>query len=267
MDLQELKSVYHSAIIQKGSDPERGTTFEKYWNCFNSDSPPQNATQLKLIAGGESAKARIAFEIISNALKPKAVARTKAGWYVEMEQSLFHTFQKKLDSLWDTFDREVQELAKSRSQIAEGKANQLQHELSEIDAAVDELEKELLSQRQKNKELQDQIQSFSKLEHKLEQLNIRLEEKQQQIDEKNKQIEEVHQLKQDLALCKAELNSVRQELASNGTALERVRSSYEEQLTRNGRLEGELNALKAPSDSVYGDEQFYGQEDDIDDPF
>lgn len=154
MDLQELKNAYHTAIIQKGSDPERGTTFEKYWDCFNLDSPPQNATQLKLMAGGESAKARIAFEVISNALKPKAVARTKADWYVEMEQSLFHTFQQKLDSLWDTFDREVQELAKNRSQIAEGKANQLQHELSEIDTAVDELEGKLLSQSQQNRQLQ-----------------------------------------------------------------------------------------------------------------
>lgn len=251
MDFNKAEKNYNKRILDQGSDPSRGVQFKQFLECFTGESPPpKTATELRKKVGGESPKARVAFEVLQEALKPAPTSREKPIWYNEVEQSIFQTITTKLDWLWERYDTEVQKLAHDRSQIAEARVNQCQAEIGEMDTLLDEFQQKLSSQEEQLNNYGRLLEESKQKDIRIEKLLTQLSEKESQLSVMSTKIEEFHDTKQDLLLKNAEIDRLNREVKSTSEAHSKLQDSYQQLLKQYGILEGKIEVLSKDKSSI-----------------
>ncbi|ENS4969088.1 hypothetical protein ACE1GQ_001304 [Vibrio fluvialis] len=140
-DINNLKKKYLSQLSSDGiGNSPKAKTFEDYAAGYESEPIPSCAKQLQNKVGGEFARARAAFNVLSEESAPIVMERPKPTWFSNLEQQCFESTQKAMDYLWKQTDGEIQALAQSRSKIAEGNAEKALQETKQLLEVINELE-------------------------------------------------------------------------------------------------------------------------------
>lgn len=154
-----------------------------YYKCFQTDHKPTSIKNLQDIAGGGYRRVSIAYELLNGEFESIPLERDKPEWFVQLEQALFESVQKKLNIFWKQVDGEIQSLAQSRSRIAEGKAEQSKLLGEQYLNAIDALEEQLLVKTSECDKLQEQIDGLLSYKENTSALESRCEVYQERINE------------------------------------------------------------------------------------
>jgi Skp family chaperone for outer membrane proteins len=164
-DLNNLKKKYLSQLASDGvGNSNKAKTFEDYVAGYESDPVPSCAKHLQNKVGGEFARARAAFNILSEESAPIVIERPKPTWFSNLEQQCFESTQKAMDYLWKQTDGEIQALAQSRSKIAEGNAEKALQETKELLEVINELEVSLTNKDTEISNKRDEIKRLFEFE-------------------------------------------------------------------------------------------------------
>ncbi|ENI4485173.1 hypothetical protein ABXZ88_000977 [Vibrio fluvialis] len=212
LDTNHLRHQFVSMIAEKGGDSSRGNQFDTYLKAFQSTPPPASVKGLQKMVRGEYKRAKLAFDLLSQAFAPNnKQQREKPLWFNEHESKLANVLQNAMTSIWQKVDFEIQALAEYRAKEAENRVELLNKEIMEYLDLLDE--KEMAVEK-----LQAEIDSVV-------QLRIELA-KQQAIDEQREA--SLQQFKQDIAQLKQrELEFIKDSVRV--PELERLLKAKEEQ--------------------------------------
>jgi uncharacterized coiled-coil protein SlyX len=185
-DLNNLKKKYLSQLASDGiGNSNKAKSFEDYAAGYESDPIPSCAKQLQSRVGGEFARARAAFNVLSEESAPPVIERPKPTWFSNLEQQCFESTQKAMDYLWKQTDGEIQALAQSRSKVAEGNAEKALQETKQLLEVINELE---MSLTEKDTEISNRRNEM-KLLFEFEKETIQLSTKNRFLEDRIKDLE------------------------------------------------------------------------------
>jgi chromosome segregation ATPase len=201
-----VREQWISELKEHGCSLTRGTSIDEYAAAFTDvNNAPKSMKALQKRVKGDFDRVRIAFTLLSKAIKPTPIIREKSVWFVDVEQRLSTALKEQMSIVWQTFDSEVQCLVTAQTQVSLNRITELDKENAELAQYINELQK----QEENTEELQKSVAEIeSKLAH-AEQVCSGYEQRNNELRE---QLHELLTIKRDFDVASAKNGFLQQQV-------------------------------------------------------